>query len=73
MTTIRFSPTEHHTHTHRITDGTESVWFIWPEGADEDSICEQYENGYDHNGSSDDVQAVIYGRDDEPVMSWSFS
>lgn len=72
MTKITFSAYETPNSTHRISDGMESVWFAWPDGVDEDEVCGQYEDGYDHNGSSADVDAVIYSMDGEPVMSWTF-
>jgi hypothetical protein len=69
---IKFTPIQQSDSDHRISDGTESVWFAWPARTDEDEVCRQYENGYDHNDSNSDVHAVIYTIDGEPVMSWTF-
>jgi hypothetical protein len=72
MTKIKFTGCKAINSTHRISDGAESVWFTWPAGFDEDEVCAQYEDGYDHNGSAADVRAVIYDMDDDAVMSWTF-
>ena len=56
MTTIRFSPTERPTSTHRITDGMESSYFAWPAGASWDDVLQAYVDGYDFNGSSESCE-----------------
>lgn len=72
MTKIEFTSYKTTNSTHRISDGTESVWFHWPDGASEAEVRGQYEYGYDHNDSDADVEAVIYSLASGKVVRWTF-
>lgn len=47
MTKIFFKSFEQDHHTHRITDGTESSYFAWPDGADWDDVLSAFADGYE--------------------------
>lgn len=68
MTKITFTSTEQPDSTHRISDGTESNYFAWPEGVNASKIVAAYARGYDF-GDSDEVDEItIYDLGDNRVV-----
>lgn len=63
-TKINFASFEDDSHTHRITDGTESSYFAWPSGADWDTVLDAYADGYE---TDEDAEVRCYSLDDDEL------
>lgn len=51
--TIAFTSTRQADSTHRVSDGTESSYFAWPDGATWDDVLDAYEAGYETDVDAD--------------------